>query len=110
MYIDVPDKLIKIIKTTSRKIREEIADSISRSDVSTFMKNYTKSDIDELLRTPLNFHPSMKVFRTNAEPMWRAPQKAALNRCNSFYIYIPSEGVFISMCDASPPVTIQYLT
>ncbi len=118
MYTDIPDKLIKMIKTTSRKVREELADSITRSDVSTFMKKYSKSNIDELLRTRSSQTTSssrssqipMGIFHTNAEFTWKAPQKAVLNRCNSFYIYAPSSGVFISMCDASPPVSIQYLT
>jgi hypothetical protein len=112
MYTDIPEKLIKMIKTTSRKVREELADSITRSEVSTFMKKYSKSSIDELLRTLISRTSSQNplgIFRTNAEFTWKAPQKAVLNRCNSFYIYVPSSGVFISMCDASPPVSIQYL-
>jgi hypothetical protein len=114
MYTDIPDKLIKMIKTTSRKVREELADSITRSDVTSFMKKYSKSNIDELLRT-LNSRTTtssqipMGIFHTNAEFTWKAPQKAVLNRCNSFYIYVPNNNVFISMCDASPPVSIQYL-
>ena len=115
MYTDIPEKLIKMIKTTSRKVREELADSITRSDVSTFMKKYSKSNIDELLRTLISRTTSrssqipLGIFRTNAEFTWKAPQKAVLNRCNSFYIYVPNNNVFISMCDASPPVSIQYL-
>lgn len=100
----VIDKLILIIATSNRKRREEIADSIRVESVATLMKTFNKNNINEFIRTD-----NQKIFKTSAEPNWVVPRGAVLNRCNSFYIYIPSEKVFISMCAASPPVTVQYL-
>jgi hypothetical protein len=98
------DKLLMIINSSSRKVRESLADSITMEEASILLRAFNKSDINEFLSI------SEKKIRTSYERNWRAPDKAVLSRCfNSFYIYIPSEKVFITLCAANPPVTIQYL-
>lgn len=109
MAKNIPDKLLLIINSSSRTSRQRIADSISLEEASIFMKNFSKGDIDEFLRSLCN-SGSIKPFKTSYDKNWRAPAKAVLSRCyNSFYIYIPSDNIFITLCTANPPVTIQYL-
>ena len=90
-------------------------ESESFPDVLTISKTITRSDISKLLNSKPQIAKYItsrnKSIKTNYDLGWKPPAKAMLIRCPSIYLSkkYGSRTLFVSICDAEPPVTAQLL-